>query len=262
MEGRSLWADLMSLGSNIQGPWILMGDFNAVCGRDEVKRKSRDIYKDLSMEEFDDCITTLNLFDHPYVGCKYTWSDKKYEDYQARKLDKVLVNESWLRLTLRSTVEFLPPSVSDHSPAILRVKQQQKSRSQAFQILQFLDPTEFLEVVKKNGLRGFNKKFHGDIHHKVIHLKVELDVIQSALLNAKENAELTSKEAQLSREYIEALKAERSFLKQKARIPWLKDGDENTSFFHKSVKAHVGKSSIGALFREDGTKVEEISEIK
>ncbi|GJR51089.1 reverse transcriptase domain-containing protein [Tanacetum coccineum] len=52
--------------------------------------------------------------------------------------------------------------------------------------------------------------------------------------------------------FNQAVLAEEMFLKQKAKISWLKDGDSNTAYFHKSVKSRVSRSRIDVISNSDG----------
>ena len=56
--------------------------------------------------------------------------------------------------------------------------------------------------------------------------------------------------------------AEEGFLKQKSRIQWLKLGDQNTSFFHKSVKARNSRNTITSITLETGDRIEDPNTIK
>ncbi|GJU69972.1 polypyrimidine tract-binding protein homolog 2 isoform X1 [Tanacetum coccineum] len=52
--------------------------------------------------------------------------------------------------------------------------------------------------------------------------------------------------------FNQAVLDEEMFLKQKAKISWLKDGDSNTAYFHKSVKSRVSRSRIDVISNSDG----------
>src|SRR6266487_2463361 len=48
---------------------------------------------------------------------------------------------------------------------------------------------------------------------------------------------------------------EEDYWKQRAKMHWLKDGDINTSFFHKSATARRKKNNISKLVDEGGIEV-------
>jgi hypothetical protein len=62
--------------------------------------------------------------------------------------------------------------------------------------------------------------------------------------------------------YVFIARAEEAFLKQKARNRWLQLGDQNNAFIHRLLKGRHARNTITHLCNEQGTKVEEIHEIK
>ena len=42
-------------------------------------------------------------------------------DFIVRKLDRALVNDNWFPIFAHSSVDFLPPEVSDHSPILIQL---------------------------------------------------------------------------------------------------------------------------------------------
>lgn len=65
--------------------------------------------------------------------------------------------------------------------------------------------------------------------------------------------QITEAELQAVQEYREKHKAYLEFLGQKAKMEWLKDGDENTRLFHQSIKARRVQNQIYSIFDEHGT---------
>jgi hypothetical protein len=51
-------------------------------------------------------------------------------------------------------------------------------------------------------------------------------------------------------------------LKQKARNQWLQIGDQNNSFFHRSLKVKNARSTITHLWDEQGQRVDDMEQIK
>lgn len=72
--------------------------------------------------EFDEYLNNLEVTDLNSSGCFFTWNNNSEgAGFVARKLDRVLVNEEWLCNFVKTTVDFPPCGVSDHSPAIISV---------------------------------------------------------------------------------------------------------------------------------------------
>ncbi|XP_022019843.1 uncharacterized protein LOC110919900 [Helianthus annuus] len=159
-------------------------------------------------------------------------------------------------------------SISDHCPGLLKLLKATKVKPKPFKFSNFLThKKEFLQIVMKGWeaefmgvpmfrlvkkLRGLKSplrsllKKQGNIHKKVIHLKVELDSLQSKLDADPFNLLLKEAESVCVKKYLEATMDEERFLKQKAKQKWLEAGDSNTKFFHNVVKCrnHFNKINI------------------
>ncbi|KAL0289795.1 UNVERIFIED_CONTAM: hypothetical protein Sradi_7064300 [Sesamum radiatum] len=95
-----------------------MGDFNAVIDSSESCGRTAEATS--AMAEFREFIYDASLVHLPFTGCPYTWhncSDGPRSLW--RRLDRVLVNESWLVKWPHSSYLSALPSTSDHSPLIL-----------------------------------------------------------------------------------------------------------------------------------------------
>jgi len=86
--------------------------------------------------------------------------------------------------------------------------------------------------------------------------KTKMDKAPQALHIAHENPTLCMRERDAVRKYTSTVRAEESFFKQKASLQWLSLGDQNTSYFHKSVNGRHNRNKLLSLTREDGEVVE------
>ncbi|GJZ55694.1 hypothetical protein Tco_0610887 [Tanacetum coccineum] len=57
-------------------------------------------------------------------------------------------------------------------------------------------------------------------------------------------------------QFNEVVLLEERFLKQKAKIQWLKEGDSNSAYFHKVVKSRTSRSRIDAVTNSEGVVFE------
>ncbi|KAK1441323.1 hypothetical protein QVD17_07170 [Tagetes erecta] len=64
---------------------------------------------------------------------------------------------------------------------------------------------------------------------------------------------LRSKEAEIVKRFKEASLDEELFLKQKSKVEWLVAGDNNTRFFHNSLKSRTHRSRIDIIMDGGGT---------
>jgi len=196
-----------------------------------------------------------------------------------RKLDRVLVNEKWNMTFPLSEARFLPSGMSDHSPMVVKVARNDQNIKKPFRLFDmWMDQEEFMPMVKKvwdqnsggcpmyqlcckfrklkQELKLFNKTHFSNISNRVKDAKDEMDKAQQAMHTTHGNTTLCMRERDVVRNYASTVRAEESFFKQKARIQWLRLGDQNTSFFHKSVNGRHNRSRLLSVTREDGEVVE------
>ncbi|KAL0439656.1 UNVERIFIED_CONTAM: hypothetical protein Slati_2448600 [Sesamum latifolium] len=117
---RELWSGLCSLAEDISDdPWCILGDFNAIVDSSEACGRSVD--SSHSMTEFHDCICATALVHLPFTGCPFTWHNCSEGSRSLwKRLDRVLVNETWLVTWPQASYVSALPSTSDHSPAYLK----------------------------------------------------------------------------------------------------------------------------------------------
>lgn len=89
-------------------PWIVIGDFNAVCSEEEVKGGSFSYYKPKA-HEFSNFITANNFLDVRYIGSNFTWCNNQLGLARlTARLDRCLVNTIWSANVTTYFVKHLP----------------------------------------------------------------------------------------------------------------------------------------------------------
>ena len=98
-DRRRLWSHLHSLqNSFLQEPWVLAGDFNVIAHLEESSKLHGSHVVTADMREFVEARDKLLVFNHAFQGLNFTWSNKHHpSDFLAKKLDRILVNDQWLR---------------------------------------------------------------------------------------------------------------------------------------------------------------------
>ncbi|GJY21338.1 hypothetical protein Tco_0393904 [Tanacetum coccineum] len=175
---------------------------------------------------------------------------------------------------------FQPYRISDHSPSALSIPTLVIAKPRPFKFFNVLTlNARFMDVVRDEWTRrisGFHmfqvvKKLKclkkpirklmyekGNLHDNVIRLRAELDRLQTALDMDPSNVRLREDEAGAVLAFNEALIIEEKFLKQKAKIEWLKDGDSNSAYFHKAVKSRISRSRIDVITDATGFNVDNL----
>jgi len=94
LQRRTLWADLTRLQNSLMGPWIFMGDFNAILGAHE--KRGRRLPPSLSCNDFTSW-TNANLLLHLNTnGVQFTWNNGRLDsDSVFQRLDRAICNEAW-----------------------------------------------------------------------------------------------------------------------------------------------------------------------
>ena len=210
------------------------------------------------------------------------------DSFIARKLDRCLQNECSLDLFPNAFTKVLPPGLSDHCPLVtnLRVNPDPGPRKLfPFKFFNFwADHPDFIRLVKeawsnevfgtpmfrltrklkgvKAILKAFNFRSFGRLHERVVAAREALCQAQSAMLNCPSNPMLGEIEKSCLKNYHDLAIAEEGFLKQKSRVQWLKLGDQNSSFFHKAVKARNARSALKVITIANGCRTEDPAAIK
>ncbi|XP_039001171.1 uncharacterized protein LOC120127313 [Hibiscus syriacus] len=269
-------SDLGRLYGNL--PWVLGGDFNVILNSNESSNSSfLGPFLSSDMKEFQDALFDLNLCDHPFFGPTFTWSNKHQDSYLARKLDRVIVNHKWFSSFPKSHVEFQAPGISDHCLAITWLTTETHvDRPKPFKFFNFwAQHPEFMNVVReswqtsthgspmqnlffklkllKTRLKSLNQHYYSDISARVKQKKLELETQQLLSLRAEDSFH---KELLLQNELKNLEEAENIFLRQKAKVQWLKDGDKCTKFFHSAVSTKSKRETIRVLIDDNGNRLE------
>ena len=104
-------------------------------------------------------------------------------------------------------------------------------------------------------MRIFNKTYDEEISKKVVTKRKELNEIQLVKLNGGIKGNVIEREREKARELNELKQVEESYFKQKSRIKWLKEGDQNTKYFHGMMAARQKRNTISVLTDLEGHKL-------
>ncbi|GJV36669.1 hypothetical protein Tco_1409146 [Tanacetum coccineum] len=270
---RQLWQSLETHKNFVQGrPWVIMGDFNAALFIKDTYYGLKDI--NISMHEFNDCVANIKVEDVNSTCLHFTWNQKpRRERGILKKIDRVMSNIDFNHSFPGSYAIFQPYLISDHAPAVLKVHRVTKDKPKPFTFFNFLVyKPEFMNLVNEHwgmNVVGYNmsklvkkmqflkkplrKLLHsqGNLHDRVARLRHELDEVQRALdVNPLSNTLHDEEAVYLSAFTTSSLDEER-FLKQKLKIEWLRVGDTNSAYFHRSIKARTSRSRIDCIMGHD-----------
>ncbi|KAL8529587.1 hypothetical protein ACS0TY_006859 [Phlomoides rotata] len=267
-EKELLWDTIkLILAQNEESRICVMGDFNSIRISDErIGSGGEANRRDIQL--FDDFIMTSGLFDLPLQGRKFTWY--KPDGTCKSKLDRILVNEEWLRWRPDLKLKSLGRSFSDHCPLFLKtsIVDWGPKPFKFFNVLithpDFKDfciwnwqsynvqgwksfiLKEKLKMMKTY-LKRWSHKTFGALNQEMEEQRGTIDKLDRFDkvfgLEEEEIIERNRVTAELKRNLI----WNESFLSQKAKTRWIKEWDVNSSFFHGWINKRPKINGIEGL---------------
>ncbi|XP_022014806.1 uncharacterized protein LOC110914313 [Helianthus annuus] len=203
-------------------------------------------------------------------GRRFTWHSENGR--KASKIDRFLVNSEFFNAWPEACFKALPCRWSDHCPIILSTKPINFG-ARPFRVFNsWLDKEGFKEVVVNACAEFVNDGWTPDVYlvHKLrfirdkirvwrdLMLKRERERVGSAneeideLEEALESRDLSEEEEWIlaeNRRILNEVEFAKSMdLKQRSRVRWAKDGDENSKFFHSQVNSRKASNTIHGLY--------------
>ncbi|CAA7017582.1 unnamed protein product [Microthlaspi erraticum] len=222
-ERTDLWVVLLNICHTYSlhsSPWMIGGDFNQIVSPTE--HSNLAIFAPNSnMLEFRDCLTQLGVFDLRYQGPLHTWSNRQPDSPVAKKLDRLLINCHLLALFPNCYAYFLPPLMSHHNPCLV----------------------DLAHKLPKAGTRPF-KFFNYLTRHPDF-----LPLVQALQAPSQQ---LFDQERTLHDHTNFLRNIEESYFKQKSRINWLKEGDQNTMYFQRIAQTRGSFNSVRSFTLPSG----------
>ncbi|KAL2936882.1 LINE-1 retrotransposable element ORF2 protein, partial [Bienertia sinuspersici] len=251
-QRKILWNDIMHFSSTVTGPFICMGDFNEVVDPTE-KFGGRPISRKRA-QLFADAMNTSNLMDFGFHGPKFTWTNSRVGRPIHERLDRGWVNAHWTTNFPDSSLWYLPKSSSDHAPLLVRLTNRTShpsSKPFRFEPMWF-QHENFWEVVHRDWhlhdldlphsldhlsqtLITWNNNSFGNIFQRKKRVLARIRGVYNALTERPSSQFHLNLEKSFQTELNEILELEETFWLSKCRQDRLALGEQNTSYFHRSV---------------------------
>ncbi|GLT48336.1 hypothetical protein SLA2020_219680 [Shorea laevis] len=271
---RQLWEELGNFIRNWKGNWCVGGDFNAVKSINE-RKGCRTAQAEVS--DFASFIKGNNLVDLPLIGRRYTWYQPN--GVTMSHLDRFLFSKEWMVRWEGMKQWGLCRGVSDHCPILVKCNVMDWGHKPFRFFDAWLSAIDFKEMFSKNwssiqvdGWAGYRLKEKLKRMKEVLKrwsrdqfrgLDSKIDSIRDeiAALDLKgESQQLSVEEIELKKDKLlelgTHLQNRENMLRQKSRKNWLKEGDENSKFFHQCVKERWRRNEINCV-QVDGKNLEE-----
>ena len=123
---------------------------------------------------------------------------------------------------------------------------------------QFQQKLKNLKAVIKN----WNTFVFSNIFQEIKILERKMEETQQKIITGGRTEELAAQEQELHKLLEERRKQEEILWRQKSRITWLKEGERNTKFFHKSTIQRRMQNRIPHITNQQGAQTEQQEEIE
>ncbi|GKV31782.1 hypothetical protein SLEP1_g40447 [Rubroshorea leprosula] len=234
------------------------------------------------MREFDDFVHSSELIDLPLVGRKYTWYSSNGQSMS--RLDRFLLSEEWMAKWSNVKQWGMKRSISDHCPILLK-NEQVDWGPKPFKLYDaWLENPGCKEVITKvwkscevKGWSGFIlkeklkhtklalKEWSNNMNMEVDRQLKDAEVTIARIDEKGEQNQLSDNDIEMRRKcFIDLwknLRIKERMWQQKSRMLWLKEGDANTKFFHRSVKGRWRRNEVNSI-RINGVQLIEVETIK
>lgn len=278
-EKVEVWNKLLSFMQMNKGKYIICGDFNSTRNEDERMGTS---FSRLNANNFNDFISKGYLVDLNIGRHKFTRTSNN--GLKASRLDRFLLNSTALDDFKYSVVDVLDDVISDHRPLLFYQK--------------FADfgpcPFKFFNSwITLDGLDGVVKEYWGSVKtgngenafvtlkNKLRGLKAVIKQWNKVRLNGRNRLTITrelaevdleiskpngddtlvEKRMNLAHELRELQSRESKDLRQKAKVKWAIEGDENSKFFHAIINAKRKGGRITGV-KHNGRWIDQPSGVK
>ncbi|XP_074297276.1 uncharacterized protein LOC141627980 [Silene latifolia] len=208
------------------------------------------------MEPFRQCVADCGVIDIDAKGSLFTWNNKqKPEERIYSRIDRFLINKDWRDHMPDLYAHFLPEGLMDHTPCIVSSSKNSQRKCCFKYFNMWGDAKEFLPTVRSNWdkdlmgtsmfrlaknlkppLKRLNTEGYNDIEHSTSRLQKQVHDLQEQLGRNPTDIQLLNAEYEASQELKKLSIARDSYLAQKTKQFWMREGDTNSAYFHGILK--------------------------
>ncbi|GMI91034.1 hypothetical protein HRI_002772700 [Hibiscus trionum] len=269
------WNLLRQINDSPDIPWLIVGDFNEIAFLNE--KEGGLVRSDRQMREFRRVLSDCAVEDIGYKGRWYTWEKGKFSSNNIReRLDRGVANSSWFNLFPGYVLDHLSYSTSDHCPLLLNTAETHQEnnvwhfRFEASWLLEDSCEPEVRnlwnasvgstpEKLKQVGtsLENWFRKLKMTRKVTVKDLRKRLDQLCDQPPTDDNLVEISETRLSLNFE----MDKEELYWEQRARANWLRNGDKNTSFFHRYASYRKKKNRVEHLLDDMGNSIDSTDEL-
>ena len=237
-------------------------------------KKGRVAHPQYLLDGFNNIIQECQMSEMCLRGGKFTWEKgRNTSDWVIEKLDRGFGTDRWFSKFPTSNLKVVHTSILDHEPIVLELLSTSGSKKEFrfwFENIWLKEPSFVQEVsqisssIPMNHLLSkiievtafiarWGRSFFHKFRDKIKQHKLNLDKLVDRNDNDSVREHLSEKE-----KLNTLLLQEEIYWRQRAKLFWLLDGDDNTRFFHSSATARKKANKIEFLTNEEGERVEDL----
>ncbi|XP_010430863.1 PREDICTED: uncharacterized protein LOC104715119 [Camelina sativa] len=284
---QALWDELINISNDARlndKAWALLGYFIQILHPEEHSADDGSL-ADSPTRLFREVMFNASLTDLNFRGPTFTWWNKRRRDPVTKKLDRILINDQWTTSFPSSLRLFGEPSFSDHASCGISFRSAAPKAKKPFRFFNFLLKDEdFIPLIclewfslnitgstmfrvsnklkaLKKVIRDFSRENYSDLEKRTEEAHESLFQDQNRMLQSPSvaNAEI---ELEKHRLWLILSTAEESYFLQRSRVTWLREGDSNTSYFHKMTSSRQAQNHIHFLLDGNGNRFESQQDIQ
>ncbi|XP_060190664.1 uncharacterized protein LOC132619932 [Lycium barbarum] len=240
-----LWTELSQLGQ-LQGPWLLCGDFNNILSTED--KIGLPVCQN-EIQGLRDRLDTMQLTPLRSRGRHFTWCNKQQSSNRVYNHSPILI-QSYKQVTLHPKPFRLFTNILGHTefPQLLEDVWQQVETGPPIQ--------RIWRKLKnmKNKLKDLNK-YMASYEQKLNHARQALEMIQAKLCLQPLDQQLLEHEKGILPDVEKWSTVDEQVLRQKSRACWIDCGDSNSKFFHAQWKIRNNRNAISSVYTETGIKL-------
>jgi hypothetical protein len=223
------------------------------------------------MANFHDALNDCDLVDLGFVGLPFTYDNGRGGDANVKvRLDRAVADIAWRDLFGDATLRHLVSSRSDHCRLLLEARKEdwERHKMRIFHYELMWERLESLALEIKEAwctapnreglggvatalrrvqgaLRFWSKKNFGSVTNELEALKAKLEELKSSFTAERQEIR------RITNKMNELLYREEMMWLQRSRVAWLREGDKNTSYFHRQAVWCARKNRIKKLRDND-----------
>ncbi|XP_019163496.1 PREDICTED: uncharacterized protein LOC109159839 [Ipomoea nil] len=253
-----MWDLLRQLKDDSPLPWAVVGDFNDIACHSE--KRGIHPHPASLIEGFNDAFGDCQLIDLGMSGGRFTWEKGRgTEEWVEERLDRAVATTEWMDMHEDVVVHNLFARSSDHCAIMVKLDAEPvRAAPRAFKFESAWLLEEGCAKVVGDAWRlsrgmdfqsrittcGEHLRRWGGDHHR--RFGVRIQHLRRILVNLKEDRNpqgiMNFREAEDELEGL--LKSEEVFWRQRSKQLWLKHGDANTKYFHKTATARRKQNQL------------------